>query len=958
MKKTLYLIFILLICNHVKADVVIPDGYFKLFLKSKYPSCFYVDANSVEWLNTSCSSITSEDSLNMSDFAYQNNFSGDYLFNLEGIQYFTSLKYLNVKNHAIDSSPTLPASLIYADFSSTADYYFFTPFLYDVFPSSLRYLDCSNNTTSINSWPDSLRYLNCSGNWLYELPALPTQLDTLICSWQQSGSPAGNILSALPTLPLTLKYLDCSYDALESLPALPASLRYLDCSGNGYQTNPETSEYSLAALPSLPDGLQILKCGYNRLTALPALPSSLVYLDCSSNRSFIHESVLGEPLGSSHEGIDVLPVLPASLQYLNCSYNKLISLPALPVSLNFLDCSYNVYPGHDTYNGDTLFSQTAGITSLPSLPSQLTTLNCFITQVYCIPIIPASLTSLTLDHEKVNCLPNPGNYSVNGGPIPICSFFNNSNQCPIAISCIVSGNIYFDNNSNGIKDPGENYRPNVEVQLSNGLHAYTSDSGYYAMYIDTGSYTLTVINPSLYNATPAIFNYHFSSYNTTVHEMIPLLPTTMLDSVTVSIVPLNLPQVGFQEHYKITYRNVGTTTVSPSLVFNYDNSRLTYIGSSNAAVINNGNNLSLSETNFSPGTEHHFIADFGVNPTVALGDTLRANVIITAGTCIAKDSTSPLIIGPHDPNDKSATPSLTTQQVATGTYIDYVVRFQNTGTAPAIRVIVTDTLSSFLDLSTFKMVDASHTCRTIRNGNTLFFEFSNINLPDSNVNEPGSHGFIRFAVKPLTSVPLNTIIPNKADIYFDFNEPVETNIANTTIQLTTVPLSLLSFKAVPDANNNALLYWNTANEFNTSSFDIEQNIDGRIFNRIGTTAAHGRGNNTYSYKTIIPADIVYYRLKMFDIDRRFTYSQVLEVKKNKKAESIVVLSNPTKNTLSIITTDATLVNTTATIINEQGGIVKRFILKDGLQNIDVSNLSAGVYYLNTAVITNKIMINH
>jgi hypothetical protein len=173
-----------------------------------------------------------------------------------------------------------------------------------------------------------------------------------------------------------------------------------------------------------------------------------------------------------------------------------------------------------------------------------------------------------------------------------------------------------------------------------------------------------------------------------------------------------------------------------------------------------------------------------------------------------------------------------------------------------------------------------------------------------------------------------------------------------------VPLSLLSFKAVNSTNNTALLYWNTADEFNTAFFDIEQSTDGRNFTRIGTAAARGRGSNAYTYKTTIPADLVYYRLKMIDIDGKFTYSPVVQLRKNNHAESIVVLSNPATNTLSIITTDESLVNTTANIFNQQGMLVQRIVLKDGLQNIDVSKFATGVYYLKTAVVTKKLVISH
>ena len=462
---------------------------------------------------------------------------------------------------------------------------------------------------------------------------------------------------------------------------------------------------------------------------------------------------------------------------------------------------------------------------------------------------------------------------------------------------------------------------------------------------------------------PSPINYSVNSYDTIIYDNIALQPTISLDSVTLSVIDNNFAVPGFTHVYNIKYENVGTTVLSPSIQFNYDANRLTYLGSSNAAVVNNGSSLNLSQVNTGPGEVYNFTATFTLNLSAIPGDTLLANAKISGGTCTATDSSYAAIVASHDPNDKNATPILTTQQVANGSYINYVIRFQNTGTFAATNIIVTDTLSSFLDASSFKMVDISHRCRTTRIGNKISFEFLNIVLPDSTTNELASHGFIRFAVKPVASVPVNTVIPNTASIYFDFNQPAITNIANTSIKLWDVapplpPPTTISFTASADANNNALLNWNTANEFNTSSFDIEQSIDGTIFSMIGTKAAIGTGDHAYSYTTIIPADIVYYRIKMNFLDGSVTYSDTVQVNKNKRSEPIVVLSNPAKNTLSLIISDVTLVNTTASLINELGAIVKRFVLKEGLQNIDVSNLSTGVYYLKISTKAKKIMINH
>jgi hypothetical protein len=67
-------------------------------------------------------------------------------------------------------------------------------------------------------------------------------------------------------------------------------------------------------------------------------------------------------------------------------------------------------------------------------------------------------------------------------------------------------------------------------------------------------------------------------------------------------------------------------------------------------------------------------------------------------------------------------------------------------------------------------------------GGIVRFVFENIMLPDSNVNEATSHGFVKFTIHPRSDVPLGTSIPNSAAIYFDFNEPV---ITNTSIHTNT-----------------------------------------------------------------------------------------------------------------------------------------------------------------------------
>jgi hypothetical protein len=52
---------------------------------------------------------------------------------------------------------------------------------------------------------------------------------------------------------------------------------------------------------------------------------------------------------------------------------------------------------------------------------------------------------------------------------------------------------------------------------------------------------------------------------------------------------------------------------------------------------------------------------------------------------------------------------------------------------------------------------------------------------DSFTNERGSHGFFKYSIKLKDSIVTNTVVVNKAAIYFDFNAPIITNITSHTI---------------------------------------------------------------------------------------------------------------------------------------------------------------------------------
>lgn len=165
----------------------------------------------------------------------------------------------------------------------------------------------------------------------------------------------------------------------------------------------------------------------------------------------------------------------------------------------------------------------------------------------------------------------------------------------------------------------------------------------------------------------------------------------------------------------------------------------------------------------------------------------------TAGlvTILPMDDADPIVdiycgevTGSYDPNDKSAIPTGVgaEHKVLPNVPLEYMIRFQNTGTDTAFTVVITDTLDTDLNIFSVHSGASSHDYSfRIQGPRVLEWTFENIMLPDSNVNEAGSHGFVSFTVDQNPNLADDVEINNTANIYFDFNEPIITNTTSHII---------------------------------------------------------------------------------------------------------------------------------------------------------------------------------
>jgi hypothetical protein len=137
------------------------------------------------------------------------------------------------------------------------------------------------------------------------------------------------------------------------------------------------------------------------------------------------------------------------------------------------------------------------------------------------------------------------------------------------------------------------------------------------------------------------------------------------------------------------------------------------------------------------------------------------------------------VVGSYDPNDKNCLEGKEILPSQVGGYLHYLIRFENTGTYAAENIVVKDMIDvSKFDISSLQLTKASHECFTRINGNKVEFIFENINLPFT---EPDKHGYVAFKIKTKPNLVLGDAVTNQADIFFDYNFPITTNVASTQV---------------------------------------------------------------------------------------------------------------------------------------------------------------------------------
>lgn len=160
-----------------------------------------------------------------------------------------------------------------------------------------------------------------------------------------------------------------------------------------------------------------------------------------------------------------------------------------------------------------------------------------------------------------------------------------------------------------------------------------------------------------------------------------------------------------------------------------------------------------------------------------------------------------------------------------------------------------------------------------------------------------------------------------------------------------VPVTLKSIAATI-VKQDVSIIWKTASEINFSYFEVQRSTDGSNFEYIGRVAGIATGSmNKYKDLGIVnrlkAGTVIYYRLKMVDVDGRFKYSPVVNVKISNVNTIVSVYPNPFKDQLFLRLNSSSSAVGTITLSDVTGRMVTRtqqVNVKEGDNVIQVNNL--------------------
>ncbi len=389
----------------------------------------------------------------------------------------------------------------------------------------------------------------------------------------------------------------------------------------------------------------------------------------------------------------------------------------------------------------------------------------------------------------------------------------------------ISGKVFLDGNSNCNHDVGELGIGNILLRVNPGNVLVNTDiGGNYTIKLPVGTYTVTRASSAWWasycgesrTATIVAVNTVYSGNDIGVYATIAGADMSVNTGATAF-------RRGFENDMVITYANKGGATATGNTVALTFPAGITPTAALPSWTSVAGSKYTWSIDDLAPGGTGAIRIAQTIPLSYAIGDVITYTSEVSTATTDGNSENdfhtySMNIVGAIDPNELLVSPAGEGVQgyIPDSQMLHYTVQFENVGSYEAENVTIADSLPEYLDLSSFRMEQSSHTCHFQLNGRSLQVFFDHIKLPFSKFDSVLSNGFVTFSLKPQNGIMPGAGIPNKANIIFDFEEPLATGDVLNTIY----PQSMVNKK------NKLFVYPNpTANECTVAATDYISGIE-------------------------------------------------------------------------------------------------------------------------------------
>ena len=405
----------------------------------------------------------------------------------------------------------------------------------------------------------------------------------------------------------------------------------------------------------------------------------------------------------------------------------------------------------------------------------------------------------------------------------------------------IAGIAQFDSNNNGCDAndlPVQFMRLGVNLNgVTTNSSVFTNASGNYDLFTSQQGVFELVPNleePTYFNVTPnpAAVTIPVIDNSTTTQNFC-ITANGVHPDLEIVIAPITPARPGFDAVYKIVYKNKGNQTVDGFVNFTYNDALLDLVSSSVTPTNVGNGSMNWFVPGLVPFQTGSITITMNVNspqeiPAVNIGDILAFNAFIDVTTDDNWNDNNfdfnQTVVGSYDPNDITCIEGAVVSPSYIGQYLHYVINFENTGTYQAENIVVKTTINpADFDINTLRLLEASHNVTTRVNGDIVEFIFQTINL------DTGGHGNVLLKIRTKDELIPSDMVSKKADIYFDYNFPIETNFANTTFQVLS--------NSIVTIDNSVGIYPNPTNDFvnikaNSSINSVEIfDVQGRIIQK-------------------------------------------------------------------------------------------------------------------------------